>query len=590
MRNIRICKKDALFLWIVPDKAGKSGEMLYANSIDGDFYSVYNTVTKIARWFRAGRGTNRMKKYTAWLLTLVLLAAMLTGCAANESIHTGGKTYTNATLDEIKADLQTVNEGKLTMATSPDFAPYEFYAIDENGEAVLAGFDISLAHYIADYLGLELEIIPMDFNGTITELGNKRVDIGMAGYSPDPEREEKMDFSEIYYYSTQSFVCLQSNQGEFKTLADANSPEYSIGVQLSSIQAKLARANVPNADIVELTKVTDVVAELLSGKLDGAFIETPVAESYAANYPELCILHPVPYDEAAGSVIGVYKGNGALLAGVNMAIEAAMEDGSFDLFVAEANELAAGETYEGLLEEDQAAMDGLLSVRGFEKAFQYLNLFKEGLICTVSLSVLTVLFGFLLALVLALCRMGKSKLLKGLACVYVEIFRATPMLVQLFIVYHILLGGLNLPTFKLFGFIRFERFLPGVIALSLNSAAYLSEIIRSGIQSIDGGQSEAARSLGMNRRQTMVYIVLPQAIKNILPAIANEFVTIIKESSICYTIGVQEIMSAVNSVSSATFSIGEPLIIAACVYFCLTFPTSKIIAHFERKMSRGDKR
>ena len=153
-----------------------------------------------------------------------------------------------------------------------------------------------------------------------------------------------------------------------------------------------------------------------------------------------------------------------------------------------------------------------------------------------------------------------------------------------------LLSGLALPTWKIFGFIRFERFIPGVIALSLNSGAYLSEIIRSGIQSIDGGQTEAARSLGMTQWQNMQFIVLPQAIKNILPAIANEFVTIIKESSICYTIGVQEIMSAVANVKGATFSIGEPLIIATCVYFCLTFPTSKIIAYFERRMSRGDKR
>jgi polar amino acid transport system permease protein len=131
---------------------------------------------------------------------------------------------------------------------------------------------------------------------------------------------------------------------------------------------------------------------------------------------------------------------------------------------------------------------------------------------------------------------------------------------------------------------------PGVIALSMNSAAYLSEIIRSGIQSIDQGQTEAARSLGMSPVQTMRYIILPQAIKNILPAIANEFVTIIKESSICYTIGVQDIMSAVKSAQMAAFTIAEPLVIAAAIYFCLTFPTSKIIAYFERKMSRGDKR
>ena len=232
----------------------------------------------------------------------------------------------------------------------------------------------------------------------------------------------------------------------------------------------------------------------------------------------------------------------------------------------------------------------MLSISGFQKAFEYINLIEQGMICTLSLSALTVLFGFILALFLAICRLSNIKAAKFLATVYVEVLRATPLLVQLFIVYNILLAGVSLPKFKVFGFIRFERFLPGVIALSLNSGAYLSEIIRSGIQSIDGGQTEAARSLGMTQWQNLKLIVLPQAIKNILPAIANEFVTIIKESSICYTIGVQEIMYGVNSIKGATFSIGEPLIIAAVVYFCLTFPTSKIIAYFERRMSRGDRR
>ena len=259
----------------------------------------------------------------------------------------------------------------------------------------------------------------------------------------------------------------------------------------------------------------------------------------------------------------------------------------------------------------------MLSAQGFSATFKYLSMFRDGLICTVSLSALTVFFGFILALILAMVRLSnfnafrflstytQRKLLqKGgfalaasrfnplsfLANVYVEVFRATPMLVQLFIIYYIVFSGVDLPNFKLFGFIRFDRFLPGVVALSLNSGAYLSEIIRSGIQSIDGGQTEAARSLGMSQLQNMRFIILPQAIKNILPAIANEFVTIIKESSICYTIGVQEIMYAVASVKGATFSIAEPLIVATCVYFCLTFPTSKIIAHFERKMSVGDKR
>ena len=121
----------------------------------------------------------------------------------------------------------------------------------------------------------------------------------------------------------------------------------------------------------------------------------------------------------------------------------------------------------------------------------------------------------------------------------------------------------------------------------MNSGAYLCEIIRAGIQSIDGGQTEAARSLGLSQVQNLRYIILPQALKNILPAIANEFVVIIKESAITYTIGVQDIMSAVNAVKGATFVIVEPLLVATAIYFCLCFPTSKLIAYFERRMSRA---
>ena len=255
-----------------------------------------------------------------------------------------------------------------------------------------------------------------------------------------------------------------------------------------------------------------------------------------------------------------------------------------------------------------------VSAEGFARTFKYIKLFEQGLICTVSLSALTVIFGFVLALLLALFRLcdpdpqhradplwlrflvpdwlyrGVRRAARLLATVYVEFIRATPLLVQLFIVYYVIFSSISLPTFKLFGFLRFDRFLPGVVALSLNSAAYTSEIIRAGIQSIDLGQTEASRSLGLTQGQTMRYIILPQAIKNILPAIGNEFVTIIKESSICYTIGVQDIMYAVTATKGAAYIITEPLLVATAVYFCLTYPTSKIIGHFERKMSRGDKR
>lgn len=263
-------------------------------------------------------------------------------------------------------------------------------------------------------------------------------------------------------------------------------------------------------------------------------------------------------------------------------------------------------------------MSNLITAEHFQMVAQYADLFKQGMVITILLSALTVLLGFFLALLLAIMRLSTFRPFRFLcmdkaghlreqgilftlsrfnpisfiATVYVEVFRATPMLVQLWLVYYLLFDKsvIDLPKVTMLGFIRMERFIPGVVALALNSGAYLSEIVRAGIQSIDGGQTEAARSLGLTQGQNMRYVVLPQAIKNTLPAIANEFVTIIKESAITYTIGVQDIMSAVNATKGALYIMAEPLIVATVMYFCLTFPTSKIIAYFERRMSRGDRR
>lgn len=275
-----------------------------------------------------------MKKITALVLALTMVCSL----------------FAMAGYAEEKKEIETVTPGVLTVATSPDFAPYEFYALDEKGNPTLAGFDMALAQYIADYLGLELEVIPMDFDGTLMELASKNVDLAMAGYSPDPARMDKMDFSDLYYLGGQSFVTVKGNEDKFKTLEDTNNPDYQIGAQIGSIQVDLAKENSPESDIVELSKVTDIVAELLAGHLDGAYIETAVAESYAKNYPELVLLLEVPYEQA-GSAVGVSKGNEALLAGVNEAIAAVLKDGSMDKFVAEANELAGGDIIEGLLDE-----------------------------------------------------------------------------------------------------------------------------------------------------------------------------------------------------------------------------------------------
>ena len=289
-----------------------------------------------------------MKKLFALLLTMAMVLS-LAACGSKKEEAPAETPAETPAEEPAEATITTVTEGKLTVATSPDFAPYEFYAIGEDGTPTLAGFDMALAQYIADYIGLELEVIPMDFDGVLTELATKTVDLGMAGLSPDPKRADVMDFSDLYYKGGQSFVCVKGNADKFTSLEDTNNPEYSIGAQTGSIQMDLANENSPDADIIALPKVTDLISELLAGKLDGAYIETDVAKSYQKNYPELEIVLDVPYD-SEGSAIGVSKGNEALLAAVNEAVAAALSDGSMETFVAEANELASGEKYEGLLD------------------------------------------------------------------------------------------------------------------------------------------------------------------------------------------------------------------------------------------------
>lgn len=269
-----------------------------------------------------------MKKTLAVLLVLVL---------AFTSVFAGGSKESSS------------EKKVLTVGLSPDYAPYEFYAIDDSGNASLAGFDVALAKYIAAELGYEIDLIPMDFDGIIAEVQMGNIDLGISGFSPSPERAESVDFSDIYYAGTQAFVCLKKNASNFPSLEATNSSKYSFGAQTGSIQVGLAEENSPNADIVTLTKVTDIIAEVLNGKLDGAYVEKAVAESYAINYPELKVALDVPYD-SEGNVVLLKKGNSDLQAKVNAAIQKCISSGEMGKFVEQANVDASGNIFEGMIE------------------------------------------------------------------------------------------------------------------------------------------------------------------------------------------------------------------------------------------------
>ena len=204
--------------------------------------------------------------------------------------------------------------------------------------------------------------------------------------------------------------------------------------------------------------------------------------------------------------------------------------------------------------------------------------FMEGVGTTVQLAVYTVLLGSILGLVVAIFRYTRLTPLRWLMNAYVAFIRGTPLLVQvLLIVYGLPQLGLRLPRMTLC-----------VIALVINSGAYMAELIRSGLQSVEKGQEEAADSLGMSGYQKMRYIILPQAIKVTLPAMGNEFIAIIKESSVLYAVGVYELTYQANKLASVNYRYLETLIVAALIYFTLTYTMSKLLGLLERRMRRSD--
>lgn len=209
---------------------------------------------------------------------------------------------------------------------------------------------------------------------------------------------------------------------------------------------------------------------------------------------------------------------------------------------------------------------------------KYWQLFLlTGLKNTLILTCISVALGTVLGALVAMMKMSKLKLVRFLASVYVEIIRGTPILLQLYIFYFVLPNVLP--------FLKMSQFMWVSVALCINSAAYVSEVIRSGIQAVDKGQTEAARCLGLSEKQTMTKVVLPQAVRNILPALGNEFIMMLKETSLASTFFLGDLMTSYTIIRGATYLTLEPLFIVGLIYLCMTFPLSKLVDWYGKKMA-----
>lgn len=207
---------------------------------------------------------------------------------------------------------------------------------------------------------------------------------------------------------------------------------------------------------------------------------------------------------------------------------------------------------------------------------KYYTAYLDATVVTLKVSLLALLVGLVLGVIICLAKISTLKVFNILATIYVEIIRNTPILVQIMIIYF------ALPEVG----ISFTPFMSAIIALSINSGAYVSEIFRSGIMAIEKGQMEAGRSLGLSYFQTMKLIVLPQAFKNSLPALGNEFISLVKESSIVYFVGVADIMFTANTVKNATYQTFGPYLVAAAIYFIITSVLSFLVKRLEKKLAK----
>ncbi|EOB8472298.1 ABC transporter permease subunit [Staphylococcus aureus] len=445
--------------------------------------------------------------------------------------------------------------GELRVGLSADYAPMEFEHT-VNGKTEYAGVDIDLAKKIAKDNNLKLKIVNMSFDSLLGALKTGKIDIIISGMTSTPERKKQVDFSDSYMMTKNIMLVKKDKVNEYKDIKDFNNKK--VGAQKGTEQEKIAQTEIENASITSLSRLPDVILALKSGKVEGAVVEKPVAEAYLKQNPKLGISNVKFNEEEKDTVIAVPKDSPKLLSQINKTIKEVKDKGLIDKYMTNAA---------NAMNDDS----GFIS--------KYGSFFLKGIKITILISLIGVALGSILGAFVALMKLSKIKIISWIASIYIEILRGTPMLVQVFIVFFGITAALGLDISAL---------VCGTIALVINSSAYIAEIIRAGINAVDKGQMEAARSLGLNYRQTMKSVIMPQAIKNILPALGNEFVTLIKESSIVSTIGVGEIMFNAQVVQGISFDPFTPLLVAAALYFVLTFVLTRIMNMIEGILNASD--
>lgn len=472
-----------------------------------------------------------MKKRLKYIILLILIF-LLTGCSHE-------------------------NHGSLTVVTEAGFAPYEYYS---GGKIV--GIDIDIASEIAKRLNKRLIIKDVAFDSIINEIKTGKSDLGAAGISYNPERALEVDFTVNYAVSRQVILVKENS-----LITSSKTLDGKVAVQLGSVADTYLTENRPDLTIVREKKFLAAIEDLKDNKVDAVVMDELPAKKLISE--DIKILPEEIMSDSYGMI--VKKGNEELLNVCNEVINELIQTGKMD-------EIILKHT---LLKENKGENN---IFNKFYKTVIYDGRYKfifEGLKNTILMSVGAVIIGIIIGTIIAIIRnyhdeTGKLKFFNLIAKTYVTLIRGTPSILQLMIIYYLIFKTSSI-----------NIVIVGILSFGINSGAYVAEIIRAGLNSVARGQVEAGYALGLNYRRVISYIVFPQAVKNILPALGNEFITLVKETAVGAYIGILELTKASDIIASRTYDYFFPLILIALIYLTITYILSKLVDKMEKRLNNA---
>ena len=443
-------------------------------------------------------------------------------------------------------------------------APYVFP--DPQHPERLIGFEVEIADALARKLGVRAQMVQNQWDSLVPALQRGNFDIVLNGLEITDEHRQQIAMSAPYYVYTQQIIARQGNDS-LTNLASLQGR--AVGTLSGTVAQRLLEKN-GGMDVRVYPGQVEPFRDLNNGRIDAVMLDLPIAVYYLTKEPNL---------KRAGEPfapgyygVGIRKEDDTLLLALNKALAELLADGSleqiyrrWDLW--DQNQLLLADYHPA----KPAAQKSFSSLRHWRT---YLPLLLRSALVTVKISVLGMALAILLGLALALTRLYGLAPLRWLAVAYIEVFRGTPLLIQLYLIYY------GLPNVG----IRLNAFVAAVLGLGLNYAAYEAENYRAGLQAIPRGQMEAALSLGMGRWLALRSIVIPQAVRMVIPPVTNDFIALFKDSSLVSVITMVELTKEYGLLAMTTYDFMGLGLMTAAIYFILSYPVSLLAKHLERKL------